>query len=61
MKFKRAIKKVYRKDSGETYIFKNGLAKIPGVKFKGKPMMITLKEFDELTNKSTQRKNHYEM
>ena len=49
MKFKPQKRTVYRKKDGETYIFKNGIAKVPGVKFKGKPMTITLKEFDELT------------
>jgi len=49
MKFKRVIRTVYKWDNNERYIFKNGVAVVPGIKFKGKPMTITLKEFNEMT------------
>ena len=49
MKFKRQSKTVYKKNKHEHYIFKNGVAKVPNIKYKGKPMIITLKEFNELT------------
>jgi len=52
MKFKRSMRTVYRKDCGETYIFKNGIAKVPGVKFKHLPMTITSKEFDKITKEN---------
>lgn len=40
------------KDDGERYVFKNGVAIVPGVRFQNKPMKITLKEFNELRSKS---------
>lgn len=48
MKFKRRLKTVYKMNDGERYVFKNGVAKVPGVRWKGKTMTITLKEFNEL-------------
>ena len=35
--------------AGETYVFKNGVAEVPGMRHKRGPYMITLKEFKELT------------
>lgn len=49
MKLKRKLKTIYKKNEGETYIFKNGVAKVPGVTWKGKPVMITIKEFNTLS------------
>ena len=49
MKFKRHSKTVYKKHDEEHYVFKNGIATVPGVRYKRKPMTITLKEFNELT------------
>lgn len=40
--------KVVRTDCKEIYRFKNGVAKVPGVRFQGRDMLITLKEFEEL-------------
>lgn len=47
MSNKLKTKKIF-KDNGERYVFKNGVAIVPGVRFQGKPMKITLKEFLEL-------------
>ena len=48
MKLKTEIKK---KHEGETYVFKNGVAIVPGMRDrKGKPYTITLKEFKEMTS-----------
>ena len=33
----------------ETYVFKNGVAEVPGMRNKRGPYTITLKEFKELT------------
>jgi len=49
MKLKRKIRTVIKKDEGEVYTFRNGVAKVPGCRFGGKPMLITMKEFKELT------------
>lgn len=49
MKFKRKSKTIYKMNEGERYIFRNGIAKVPGVRWKGKPMTITLNEFKELS------------
>lgn len=47
MKLKTELKK---RHEGETYIFKNGVATVPGMRHKsGKPYTITLKEFKEIT------------
>lgn len=42
---------VKKKDGDEEYIFVGGRAEIPGMLFKGKPMTVTLKEFNELRSK----------
>jgi hypothetical protein len=48
-KFKRQTKIIIKKHDGETYIFKNGIAKVPGCSWKKRPVMIPIKEFKELT------------
>ena len=50
MKFKRKSRKIMKRHDGELYIFKNGVAKVPGCTFMGKPVTITLKEFKELAS-----------
>jgi len=35
---------------GEVYVFKNGVAEVPGLRISGKPVKITLAEFKELTD-----------
>ncbi|MCK9369222.1 hypothetical protein M0R04_04725 [Candidatus Dojkabacteria bacterium] len=46
------LKEIRKKCSdGEYYTFRNGFAVVPGVTFKGKPVLITLKEFKELDSK----------
>ena len=35
--------------AGETYVFKNGVAEVPGMRNERGPYTITLKEFKELT------------
>jgi hypothetical protein len=54
VKLKRKVGKVIKKNEGETYIFKNGIAKIPDMWHKrtGKQYTITLKEFNELTSQT---------
>jgi len=49
MKLKRKSGMVMKKHDGETYIFKNGVAKVPGMVNKNtrKRLTITLKEFNE--------------
>jgi len=49
MKIKRIKKTIIKKYDGETYIFKNGIAKVPGTYFKKRIMTITLAEFNELS------------
>jgi hypothetical protein len=44
----KAGRKIKKRYDGETYSFKNGFAIVPGVRFQGKPMRISLKEFKEL-------------
>jgi hypothetical protein len=46
MKIKLEIKKRCR--DGELYIFKNGVATVPGMYINKAPVTITLKEFNEL-------------
>ena len=50
MKFKPKMTKKIKKHEGDTYIFKNGVAEIPGMRYRStrKPYTITLKEFEEL-------------
>ena len=52
MKLKRKQGMVIKQNDGETYIFKNGVAKIPGMFHTNprRPFTITLKEFNELTS-----------
>lgn len=38
---------------GELYKFKNGIAEVPGIRFRRKPMYITLSEFNELCANTT--------
>jgi hypothetical protein len=49
VKLKRQTRTVIKKNEGEVYTFRNGVAKVPGCNYRGKPMMITLKEYKELT------------
>jgi hypothetical protein len=58
MKLKRKSGMVIKKDEGETYIFKNGVAKIPGMFYKNprRQCTITLKEFKGLTNNQGETK-----
>lgn len=51
MKIKRKTKTVIKKYDDEIYVFKNGIAKVPGTYFQKKQMLITLKEFNELSKK----------
>ncbi len=48
MKIKRNSRTVGKKHEGETYIFKNGAAKVPGCRWNGKPMLIKLSEWKEM-------------
>lgn len=48
-KFKRKTKTVRITYEGEVYTFKNGYAKVPGVLYQGKPMLISIKNFREMT------------
>ncbi len=51
MKFKRQSTTKIKKYEGETYIFKNGVAKVPKMFHRPRrPYTITLKEFEEFTN-----------
>lgn len=47
MKLKKQTGMSIKKVCGETFIFKNGLAKVPGCTFQKKPMMITYTELVE--------------
>jgi hypothetical protein len=40
---------------GERYLFKGGVAKVPGTLYRGKPMLITLREFTELAGENNGR------
>lgn len=51
MKIKRNTRTIIKRYDGETYHFKNGFAKVPGCVFAGKPMKISLIEFNELSTK----------
>ena len=46
MKFKRKTRKIIKGNEGDTYIFKNGVAIVPGCFWKKKPMTVTIKEFN---------------
>ena len=54
MKIKRKMRTIRKKHDGETYTFKNGIAKIPGMFYKNprKPYLITLTEFNEIIGAS---------
>lgn len=49
-KFKRSrgMPVIKKCNNGDTYRFIGGVAIVPGCRFQGKPMKITLKEFREL-------------
>ena len=47
-KIKIKSRTIIKKHDGEVYHFKNGFAKVPGCIFSGKPMKISLKEFQQL-------------
>jgi hypothetical protein len=49
MKIKR--KTITKNYDGERYVFKNGVAKVPGTYFRGKQMTITISEFREFAGK----------
>lgn len=38
-----------KKYDGEYYFFKKGVAKVPGMRYRGKPMLISFAEFNKLT------------
>lgn len=44
---KLKLKTITKRHDGETYKFRRGVAAIPGTYFQGRPMTITLKEFNE--------------
>lgn len=46
----KKTKKIFLEHEGERYVFKKGVASVPGCRYKGIPMKITLEEFHELTN-----------
>ena len=48
MKFKGA--NVVKHYDGERYVFKKGVALVPGVRMCKKPVYITLKEFNAIVN-----------
>lgn len=52
-KIKMNTRSIIKTHDGETYMFKNGFAKVPGCVFSGKPMKISLKEFNYFINEAT--------
>ena len=46
-KIKLQSKMVIKRDGQDVYIFKNGVAVVPGCKWARQPMKITLAEFNE--------------
>lgn len=48
-KIKRQQRTVIKRDGKDVYIFKNGVATVPGVRYKKDKMQITLEEFCEIT------------
>ncbi len=46
MKLKHQVKKTY--NGSDVYKFIGGIARVPGCRYKGRPMTITFKEFKEL-------------
>jgi len=57
MKVKIGFTRTKKDSSGETYKFKNGLAVVPGIIIKGKPVVITVKEFIELNLQGERNEN----
>jgi hypothetical protein len=51
-KIKRRTRNIIKTYDGERYLFKNGIAVVPGCRFQGKPMTITIKEFNELSQEA---------
>ena len=51
MKFKRKGRNVTKYFDGEKYLFKNGVAVIPGMWMNGNEVKISIKMFNELTKK----------
>lgn len=47
MKIKIGFEGMKKDTSGEIYRFKKGIAVVPNIKIKGRPVFITLKEFNE--------------
>ena len=52
-KIKLNTRSIIKTHDGEKYFFKNMVAKVPGCLFQGRPMRVTLKEFNELTREAT--------
>lgn len=52
VKLKRKMRTIRKEHDGERYTFRDGVAKVPGCWFQGKPMVITIEEFDELSRPS---------
>lgn len=46
-KFKRQSSMVIKRDGDDVYLFKNGVAVVPGCRWQRKPMQVTIKEFNE--------------
>jgi hypothetical protein len=51
-KIKMNTRNIIKTYDGEKYFFRNMRAKVPGCYFQGKPMTITLKEFNELSQET---------
>jgi len=47
MKFKSAT--ITKTHENERYVFKRGVAVVPGMRYMRQPVKITLKEFNEIT------------
>lgn len=48
-KIKLQQRTVIKRDGNDVYIFRNGVATVPGVRYKKEKMKITLKEFNEIS------------
>lgn len=55
MKIKVGFTGIKKCTSGEVYKFKNGITVVPGIMIKRKPVVITIKEFNELNQLEEQQ------
>lgn len=57
-KIKRNMRTIRKIHEGDRYTFKNGKAKVPGCLYRGKPMYITIEEFEAFLKEEKECSDH---